>query len=311
MRSGYETLVILDRSLDMVTPFLTEFSYYGLIDEAFGVHFNRIYIEDYKVVIDKEKPDPTKPPCSESQKPENRGRVCQNMECVECPSRIWFDLATIFDVPPKDESISFSALKEYSLSQANKQIKQIMKVLMNMEKQNQSMGTGMDAIDFKLKFLDLKKYVQAHMSLAKGINEHLNNPNTEFALKLSQKIVGDFSESLMDKILSMADAEEPLEKVMSLAILATFVRSGLKSSFMENLLNRVFDNYGFRGTQVVLKLRRAGLLFTRSGGSKDERSASDIGGFSQKKEALDLILDEDGPAQDVGWFLCNWIEEVA
>jgi hypothetical protein len=284
----------------MVTPFLTEFSYYGLIDEAFGLHFNRIYIEDHKVVIDKEKPDPNKPPCLESRKPENKFKVCKNMECVECPSRIWFDLATIFDVPPKEDSLSFAELKKYSLGQANKKIKEIMKVLMDMEKQNKNMGNSMDAIDFKLKFLDLKKYVQAHMSIAKNINENLNDPNMEFSLKLSQKIVGDYSDSLLDKILSMADAEEPLHTVISLAVLANFVKSGVKSSFMENLMNKVFDNYGYKGTQVLLKMRRAGLLFVRSSSNRDAVNSQDVGAFSVKKEELDLISDEDNPSQDVG-----------
>ena len=298
MRSGYETLIILDRSLDMVTPFLTEFSYYGLIDNTFGVHFNRIYIEDHKVFLDKEKPDPNKKPCDNSQKNENKFKVCKNMDCTECPTRVWFDLATIFDAPPKDKSVTFAEWKEYSFRQVNKQIKKIMEILMKMENQQHTLGVSMDSIDFKIKFLDLKKYIIAHTAIAKTINDSLNQPNTQFALRLSQKIVGDFDESLMNKILSMADAEEPLYSVISLAILTTFVKSGLKASFLDNLTDKIFDNYGYKGTQVVLKLRSAGLLFVRDN-NRDKTNPNDIGEFSIKKDQLELILEEENPSQDV------------
>lgn len=299
MRSGYETLIIMDRSLDMVTPFLTEFSYLGLIDNTFGLNFNRIYIEDFKVFLDKEKPDSQSVPCEQARRPENRNRVCKDMTCEECPPRVWFDLATIFDAPPKESSISFAEWKNFDFSKVNQQLKKIMKVLVEMENQQKTLETSMDSIDFKIKFLDLKKFIKAHTTIAKTINDALNEPNFQFGLKLSQKIVGNFEENLMNKILSMADAEEPLHKVASLAILSSFVKSGLKSSFMETLTDKVFDNYGYRGTQVMIKLRKAGLLFTREANSREGINPKDVGGFVHKKDKLDLIIEEQTPANEV------------
>lgn len=299
MKSGYETLIILDRDLDMVTPFLTEFSYYGLIDHTFGLHFNRIYIEDFKVFLDKDKPDPGKLPCEASRKPERRGKVCPNMTCQECPPRVWFDLATIFDAPPKDESVSFAKWKHLSFNDMNKQLREQVKGMVKMENEQKALATSMDSIDFKIKFLDLKKFIKAHTNIAKTVNDTLNEPTFQFYLKLSQKLVGDFQENLAAKILSMADAEEPLHRVLSLALLFTFVRSGLKAGFLEALTDRIFDNYGYRGTQVVFKLREAGLLFSSEENSREGLNPRDLGAFVTKKDSLDLIMEENTPQSEV------------
>ena len=53
--NNYETLgcIILDRSVDMVTPFCSNFIYEGLIDEYFGINFNSIKISSK--ILEKEK----------------------------------------------------------------------------------------------------------------------------------------------------------------------------------------------------------------------------------------------------------------
>jgi hypothetical protein len=101
----------------------------------------------------------------------------------------------------------------------------------------------------------------------------------------------------------MADAEEPLYMVISLAILANFVKSGLKSSFMESLMDKIFDNYGYKGTQVIIKLRKAGLLFVRDSNDREGTNQSDIGEFQLKKDELDLLLDDNCSSQDVKYFI--------
>lgn len=286
MKSGYETLIIMDRQQDMITPFLTEFSYYGLVDEIFQMKFNRIFIEEYRVILDKEKPEESTQCNKNSTVP---SKICPDIQCKECPSRVWFDLGVIFDVPPKEKNISFENWKSFNIRKVNSQIKEILKTLSEMEVKQKNMDSSMDSIDYKLKFLDLKKYIIAHTSLATIINSALNDPLYQYSMKLSQRIAFDFEEKLLDKIISMIEVEEPLYKIFSLVILASFANSGLKSIFLETLHDKIFDSFGFEGIELLLKLKKGGLILIRDYSLKDRTNPEDIGQFYFNKEKLNLF----------------------
>lgn len=46
-------MIVLDRSIDTVTPFCTQFSYTGQVDEYFGVEFNKIQVP-YELIGDQD-----------------------------------------------------------------------------------------------------------------------------------------------------------------------------------------------------------------------------------------------------------------
>jgi hypothetical protein len=52
-------MIMLDRSLDYVTPMLTAFTYEGLLDLFFGIHLNQIEIPGH--LMDSKKPVDTFP----------------------------------------------------------------------------------------------------------------------------------------------------------------------------------------------------------------------------------------------------------
>ena len=286
--------------MDLVTPFLNQLSYLGLIDETMNIDFNRILVEEHKVFLDKQKPEDPNKRCEESQeRTQTNPIICRNLQCGVCPPRTWFDLSAIFEAEPKTPEVRFSDWKIHNIMRVNKQIKETLKVLEKMEIQIKDMHSSLEEIDFKLKFLDLKKFVLAHTALAKSINDALNKPQEQFLLKLSQKLVSDFDASLLEKVISMVEAEEPLDKIFSVLLLANFVNSGFKQSFLETFRSRVFHFFGWKGVQILLTLTRAGLVFVSPG--KGKVHALDKGRFLLKVKSLDLFDWENNILDDVGF----------
>ena len=58
MSPQIDSLVLIDRNVDMITPLCTQLTYEGLIDEIFGIHNSKQiylnikkYINSYKVTV--------------------------------------------------------------------------------------------------------------------------------------------------------------------------------------------------------------------------------------------------------------------
>ena len=165
--NNLETLgcIILDRNVDMVTPFCSNFIYEGLIDEHFGINFNSIKISSK--ILEKEKEETLKIDLSENDK------FYTNIKD--------YNFAKIRTFLP-------NRLKEHSkiLEEGKKKMEDMKKIQENLEKvkiikdERASLTTNINLADYiaqKQKEPSAKNYLTMEQSILAG---DISNDKFEF-----------------------------------------------------------------------------------------------------------------------------------
>ena len=55
-----DTLLLIDRNVDLLTPLFTQLTYEGLIDELYGIHHSKCYSTLSKMKLMKKNPLPSR-----------------------------------------------------------------------------------------------------------------------------------------------------------------------------------------------------------------------------------------------------------
>ena len=217
---------ILDRNVDMVTPFCSNFIYEGLIDENFGINFNSIKISSK--ILEKEKEEIIRIDLSENDK---------------------------FYTNIKD--YNFSKIRVYlpnRLSEHSKILEEGKKKMDDMKKIRENLE--------KVKLIkEERNSLTTHINLADYIAQKQKEPNAKNYLVMEQSILaGDISNEAYEFIDNELTKKSEEFNLLKILCLICNLKNGIKSRIYDQIKREFFQIYGFQELFLWNNLEKANIL---------------------------------------------------
>ena len=233
--NNLETLgcIILDRNVDMITPFCSNFIYEGLIDEYFGINFNSIKISSK--ILEKEKDETLKIDLSENDKFYTKIKD--------------YNFAKIRTFLP-------NRLKEHSkiLEEGKKKMEDMKKIQENLE---------------KVKIIkDERNSLTTNINLADYIAQKQKEPSAKNYLVMEQSILaGDLSYEKFEFIDNELTKKSEEFNLLKILCLISSLKNGIKNKIYEQIKREFLQIYGFQELFLWNNLEKVNALKSQDGSS--------------------------------------------
>mmetsp|Transcript_9937 Transcript_9937/g.20250 ORF Transcript_9937/g.20250 Transcript_9937/m.20250 type:complete len:462 (+) Transcript_9937:667-2052(+) len=239
------TMVVIDREVDFVTPLLTPLTYEGLIDEVVGIQNGYIKV-DPKLVEVEEAKDSTKAPDKKEAstlQPQKKVAVPLNssdtlFEVVR--SQNIEKLGTFLQNQAKsirESYASFCQNKDASITEIHQFVKQIPGLTQNYKSLNQHINLA-ELVKKTTDSLAFRQRWQTERAMLEG-------------------------ETCYEYLEDMIAADEPVLSVLKLICLQSLTNGGLKSSKFDPLRRELIQSYGFDLLAVLNRLEAVGAIKRR------------------------------------------------
>jgi len=229
-----DTLILIDRQADMVTPMCTQLTYEGLIDEVFGINNGLVDLDPDLVGKAEEA---AKKGIKKVKTPLN-----SNDKLFSFLRDVNFGVLGPL-LNKKAKEIDEYYKKRYEFKTVS-EIRDFMKGLGSYQTEHQSLRTHTSVAEHILK---VTKGSHFHKQLSAEQDLLLGNPPP------------------MDYIEECIARQEPLVKVLRLLVLYSQTNQGIKQKEYENLKNDILSAYGYEFLFTLNNLERLGLLKKQEG----------------------------------------------
>ncbi|XP_011077279.1 vacuolar protein-sorting-associated protein 33 homolog [Sesamum indicum] len=217
------TLVLLDREVDMVTPMCSQLTYEGLLDEFLGVNNGAVEL-DASIMGVQQEGKKIKVPLNSSDKLFKEIRDL-NFEVV----------------------VQVLRQKATSMKQDYTEISTTSQTVSELK-------------DFVKKLNSLPEMTR-HINLAQHLSTFTSKPSFLGRLDMEQTLVEAQSYDIcFDYIEEMIHKQEPLVNVLRLLILFSVTNSGLPKKNFDYLRRELLHSYGFEHIATLNNLEKAGLF---------------------------------------------------
>ncbi|KAL1828031.1 hypothetical protein DCAR_0207238 [Daucus carota subsp. sativus] len=217
------TLILIDREVDMVTPMCTQLTYEGLLDEVLRINNGAVEV-DASIMGGQQDGKKAKVPLNSSDKLFKEIRDL-NFEVVVQVLR------------QKATSMKQDYTDMTTTSQTVSELK-----------------------DFVRKLNSLPE-ITRHINLAQHLSTYTSKPSFLARLDMEHTIVeADSFDICFEYIEEMIHKQEPLLNVLRLLILFSVTNSGLPKRNFDYLRRELLHSYGFEHMATLCNLEKAGLL---------------------------------------------------
>ena len=218
--------IILDRSVDTITPFCSNFVYEGLLDEYFGIDLNSIKISSK--ILEKEKDETIKIDLSENEK------FYTNIKDYN------FSKIRVF-LPNR--------LTEHSkiLEEGKKKVEELKKIQENLE---------------KVKLIkEERSSLTTHINLADYIAKKQKNPLANNYLIMEQSILaGDVSTEIFEFIDNEMTKKSEEYNLLKIICLISSLKNGIKGKYYDQMKRDFLQIYGFEELFLWNNLEKINVL---------------------------------------------------
>nr|XP_018896974.1 PREDICTED: vacuolar protein sorting-associated protein 33A [Bemisia tabaci] len=235
--SQIDHLLLLDRSIDLVSPLVTQLTYEGLIDELFQINRCTVHL----------------PPEKFSHSNEDQKDVIAGKKQII--------LNSADDIFAELRDKNFNAVG----STLNRRAKLISSQLdeRHGDRTVQEMKQFVDRLP---KMLASKKSLAIHTTVAELIKETADSSEFLDSLMVEQDMVlGVDTDKINPRIEECIAKKVPLVKVLRLICLQSATNSGLKPKILDFYKREIIQTYGFEHIISLTNLEKCGLLKVQSG----------------------------------------------
>ncbi|KAI4148429.1 MAG: hypothetical protein LQ341_001576, partial [Variospora aurantia] len=279
--STIESLIIIDREVDMVTPLLTQLTYEGLIDEIFGIKNNQAEIETS--IIGQA---PGQQPKSQSGAPlqQSLKRKIQ----LDSSDKLYAQLrdANFAIVGPLLNKVARRLAGEYESRHGAKSTAELREFVSKLP--------GYQAEQQSLKI---------HTSLMEEALKHTQSETFSRVLEIQQNLVsGTDPTAQHDAIEELIARDIPLTTILRLLCLESTISGGIRPKDLDAFKRLILHAYGHQHILTLYNLERMGLLVARTAanpfyipvgvGGSGAASESKVTNYSALRKQLRLIVDE-------------------
>eukprot|EP00357_Protocruzia_adherens_P031928 CAMPEP_0114991808 /NCGR_PEP_ID=MMETSP0216-20121206/11580_1 /TAXON_ID=223996 /ORGANISM="Protocruzia adherens, Strain Boccale" /LENGTH=590 /DNA_ID=CAMNT_0002355181 /DNA_START=29 /DNA_END=1801 /DNA_ORIENTATION=- len=224
--SEIDCLVMIDRTVDLVTPLCTQLTYEGLIDELFAI--NQCTVRLDPKVLGKE----------------STGRARS--------------------IPLTNQDPIFSQIRDKNFSVLKSILSEKLLEIKKLQ-ENKNNISDAQLSEYVSKFKQIQKEYESltiHTNIADQINSKMKVPEFMDSLTTEQGILlGESGSTVMDFIEAQIGKQEPIDKVMRLLCLECLIHKGLKQKQFDFFRREIIQTYGYEEVFLLSNLERAGLFY--------------------------------------------------
>ncbi|KAI9830761.1 MAG: hypothetical protein M1826_004394 [Phylliscum demangeonii] len=284
--SSMESLIIIDRGVDLVTPLLTQLTYEGLIDEMIGIQHNQAEVESSIVGS-----APT-PPSSDaaSSNAASAGKSSQAL------SR---------KIPLDATDKLYDQLRDCNFAIVGSTLNKIARRLESDYESRHGARSTAELREFVNKLPGYQAEQQSlriHTGLAEEIMKYTRSDFFTAALRIQQHLAAGADPSAQhDAIDELISRAAPLPLVLRLLCLESCIAGGLKARDLEMFKRGILHAYGYQHLVTLDALEKLQLLQPRVGTNSLLLPAAIGGGggvvgartdYGSLRHALRLIFDD-------------------
>ena len=243
--SSIESLIIIDRGVDLATPLLTQLTYEGLIDEMFG-------IKDKQAAIDVSiigAAQGSQPP-SKAQAPPPP--IQQGLK-----RKIWLDSTDKL----------YSQLRDANFAIVDSLLNKVARRLQSdMESRHTAKSTS-ELRDFVSKlpgYQSEQASLKTHIALTENILKHTQSDLFRRVLEVQQNLADGTDPSSQNETIEELIARAlPLTTILRLLCLESIISGGLRQKDLDSFKWQILHAYGHQHLLTLSSLEKTGLLSTR------------------------------------------------
>mmetsp|Transcript_353 Transcript_353/g.424 ORF Transcript_353/g.424 Transcript_353/m.424 type:complete len:497 (-) Transcript_353:429-1919(-) len=237
-----DTLILIDRAVDMITPMPTQLTYEGLVDEVFGITNSHVDLDAEMVAPDN------KDASSSDAQPDPNKKVKHPLNSNDSLYGMIRDL-------------NFSALGPV----LNEKAKEIDKYY----QRRHAVQSITEIRDFMRSLGSIKQEhycLKVHTNVAERIASITKTPDFHRRLAAEQSMLMDGDENLaLQYIEETINKSGPLLKVLRLMILYSQTHNGLPQKLFDFYRKEIVQTYGFEYTFTLNNLLKLGLIKPQQG----------------------------------------------
>jgi vacuolar protein sorting-associated protein 33A len=240
-----ESVVIIDREVDMVTPLLTQLTYEGLIDEVFGIQNNQTDV-DSTIIGSPAQPSSQGSSNAPPANPPSRKRKVQ----LDSSDKLYDGLrdTNFAIVGTLLNKVARRLRSDYDSRHASKttsELKDFVKKLPGYQAEQQSL--------------------KIHTGLAEEIMKHTRTDQFSRLLEVQQNLAaGADPSSQFDAVEELIARDTPLPEVLRLVCIYSCVSGGIKSKEFDHFRRLILEGYGYQHLLTLNNLEKLQLLLSRS-----------------------------------------------
>ena len=274
-----ESLIIIDRDIDMATPLLTQLTYEGLIDEMFGIKNNQAEVDTS--IIGQAPGQQGKGAAGTAPQQQSLRRKIQ----LDSSDKLYDQLrdANFTIVGPLLNKVARRLAGEFESHHSAKstaELREFVNKLPGYQAEQQSLKT--------------------HSNLTEEVLKQTQSDVFSRVLEVQQNLVsGSDPATQLDTIEELIARDVPLPTILRLLCLESVVSGGIRPKDLDSFKRQILHNYGHQHLLTLANLEKMNLLVPRTatnpfyipvgGGGAGE---SKVTNYNALRKSLRLIVDE-------------------
>ncbi|KOS18726.1 Vacuolar protein sorting-associated protein 33A [Escovopsis weberi] len=236
-----ESVIIIDREVDLVTPLLTQLTYEGLIDEVFGIQNNQAKVDT--TIVGAPAPSAT------ATAQQGRKRTVQ----LDSSDKLYDQL----------RNANFAIVGGL----LNKVARRLQKVQTDYEAKHKT-KTIAELKDFVSQlpgYQQEHQSVRIHTGLAEEIIKHTRTDLFKGMLEVQQNLAAGADPSTQfDGIEELIARDAPLRETLRLLCIYSCISGGIKPKDFEQFKRLILQGYGYQHLLTLSNLEKLQLFLSRS-----------------------------------------------
>ena len=270
--NSIESLIILDRDVDLSTPLLTQLTYEGLIDELFGIQYNQADIDTSIIGPVPGSQQNTSPDAQQGRK-----------------RKIQLDSSDKL----------YAQLRDTNFATGSRLLNKFAKRLQSDYESRHVAKSTSELRDFVNKlpaYQSEQQSLKIQVGLAQDVEKQtLHSDVFSRVLEVQQNLVaGADPSSQHDAIEELIARDTPLPTVLRLLCLESCVSGGLRQKELDSFKRQILHAYGYQHLLTLSALEKMQLLQSRTWNAFLGATTTQSAGtnYTAIRRPLRLILDE-------------------
>ncbi|KAK0073869.1 hypothetical protein PV325_009092 [Microctonus aethiopoides] len=251
-----EHLLLIDRSIDLLSPLVTQLTYEGLIDEIFGIQWTT----------------------------------------VQLPARKFHDAddsPTVMSVDKKEQIILnsgeelFAEIRDKNFNGVGPVLSQKAKIISSQFDERHGDKSVQEIKQFVARLqhmLATKQSLARHTTIAEMVKEVTDSNDFLETLQIEQELLNCIDTDKPNPYIEDCIAQQkPLLKVLRLLCIQSLTNSGLKQKLLDYYKREIIQTYGYQHLPTLLSLEKTGLL----------RSQHSTRQYAVLRKALRLTVEDE------------------
>ncbi|TQN72254.1 Vacuolar protein sorting-associated protein 33A [Colletotrichum shisoi] len=271
-----ESVIIIDREVDFVTPLLTQLTYEGLIDEVFGIQNNQAEVDTTVVGA---------PSQSSTTSAQARKRKIQ----LDSSDKL------------------YEQLRDTNFAIVGSLLNKVARRLQNLQKDYEGRNSHKSIAELKDFVSKLPGYqaeqqsLRIHTGLAEEIIKYTRTDQFKGLLEAQQNLAaGADPSSQFDAIEELIARDTPLPEVLRLLCIYSCISGGIKPKEFDQFRRLILEGYGYQHILTLNNLEKLQLFLSRSSPLAEMIPMTGASGnptgtktnYTYLRKLLRLIVDE-------------------